>query len=158
MSHQHHGDFMKSPHSPKSEDIDAMSQHSDDMDDDLDRPQTPELPLSLTTHERQGATTAKEPVKVERSMSRSPSPPRHNNNTSKATNNNDSESNGNGNTTSFNGRMSDPRPQEQSTGGAGGEEESCHDRSESMKNSPQSEEDLDMEDSDINPMEEFRSP
>lgn len=44
----------------KSDDIDNISQHSDDMDDDLDRPMSPQLPLSLTTHERHrfGANSA----------------------------------------------------------------------------------------------------
>ncbi|XP_011296223.2 uncharacterized protein LOC101899338 isoform X2 [Musca domestica] len=45
-------DFMKSPLSLKSEDIDTMSQHSDDLDDDQSRPNSPQLPLSLTIHER----------------------------------------------------------------------------------------------------------
>ncbi|XP_065368399.1 uncharacterized protein dve isoform X2 [Calliphora vicina] len=45
-------DFMKSPLSLKSEDIDNMSQHSDDMDEDNSRPNSPQLPLSLTIHER----------------------------------------------------------------------------------------------------------
>nr|XP_017025233.1 uncharacterized protein LOC108076750 isoform X2 [Drosophila kikkawai] len=48
MSH----DYLKSPLSLKSEDIDTMSQHSDDMEDEPSRPNTPQLPLSLTTHER----------------------------------------------------------------------------------------------------------
>ncbi|XP_059225476.1 uncharacterized protein LOC106084878 isoform X2 [Stomoxys calcitrans] len=45
-------DFLKSPLSLKSEDIDTMSQHSDDLDDDQSRPNSPQLPLSLTIHER----------------------------------------------------------------------------------------------------------
>ncbi|XP_037941233.1 probable serine/threonine-protein kinase DDB_G0272282 [Teleopsis dalmanni] len=45
-------DYLKSPLSLKSEDIDTMSQHSDDMDEDTSRPCSPQLPLSLTTHER----------------------------------------------------------------------------------------------------------
>lgn len=47
--------YMKSPNSVKSEDIDNMSQHSDDDDDvdcSMDRAHSPQLPLSLTTHER----------------------------------------------------------------------------------------------------------
>ncbi|XP_028894328.1 uncharacterized protein LOC105209306 isoform X3 [Zeugodacus cucurbitae] len=48
MSH----DYLKSPLSLKSEDVDTMSQHSDDMDEDNSRPGSPQLPLSLTTHER----------------------------------------------------------------------------------------------------------
>ncbi|TMW39895.1 hypothetical protein DOY81_015024, partial [Sarcophaga bullata] len=49
-------DFMKSPLSLKSEDIDTMSQHSDDMDEDTSRPNSPQLPLSLTIHERHQPT------------------------------------------------------------------------------------------------------
>lgn len=49
-------DFMKSPLSLKSEDIDTMSQHSDDMDEDTSRPNSPQLPLSLTIHERHQTT------------------------------------------------------------------------------------------------------
>jgi len=48
MSH----DYLKSPMSLKSEDIDTMSQHSDDLEEEPSRPTTPQLPLSLTTHER----------------------------------------------------------------------------------------------------------
>uniref|UniRef100_A0A182FE88 Uncharacterized protein n=2 Tax=Anopheles albimanus TaxID=7167 RepID=A0A182FE88_ANOAL len=44
-------DYMKSSPSAPSEDIDALSQ--DEMDDELeDRPMSPQLPLSLTIHER----------------------------------------------------------------------------------------------------------
>ncbi|XP_064548296.1 uncharacterized protein dve isoform X3 [Drosophila montana] len=50
MSH----DYLKSPMSLKSEDIDTMSQHSDELgeEEQPSRPSTPQLPLSLTTHER----------------------------------------------------------------------------------------------------------
>ncbi|XP_034105262.2 homeobox protein 13 isoform X1 [Drosophila albomicans] len=48
MSH----DYLKSPMSLKSEDIDTMSQHSDELEEEPSRPTTPQLPLSLTTHER----------------------------------------------------------------------------------------------------------
>lgn len=45
-------DYLKSPLSLKSEDIDTLSQHSDDMDDEQSRSGSPQLPLSLTIHER----------------------------------------------------------------------------------------------------------
>lgn len=35
--------YMKSPHSIPSEDIDNLSQHSDDLDDDLDRAPSPQV-------------------------------------------------------------------------------------------------------------------
>lgn len=41
--------YLKSPH---TDDIDNLSQHSDDMDDDMERPVSPQVPLSLTTRER----------------------------------------------------------------------------------------------------------
>lgn len=41
--------FLKSPH---TDDIDNLSQHSDDLDDDMERPMSPQAPLSLTTRER----------------------------------------------------------------------------------------------------------
>ncbi|XP_050093262.1 uncharacterized protein LOC126576152 [Anopheles aquasalis] len=51
MSLSQAGDYMKSSPSAPSEDIDALSQ--DEMDDELeDRPMSPQLPLSLTIHER----------------------------------------------------------------------------------------------------------
>lgn len=61
-------DYLKSPMSLKSEDIDTMSQHSDDMDDDQSRPCSPQLPLSLTTHERNRTSPADD--EEERSQSR----------------------------------------------------------------------------------------
>lgn len=50
-------EFMKSPLSLKSEDIDTMSQHSDDLEEDNSRPGSPQLPLSLTMHERHHVRT-----------------------------------------------------------------------------------------------------
>jgi homeobox domain-containing protein len=48
-----HAEYMKSSPSAPSDDIDNISQHSDDMDDDMDRPSSPlQVPLSLTMHER----------------------------------------------------------------------------------------------------------
>lgn len=45
-------DFLKSPLSLKSEDIDTISQHSDEMDEDCSPSDSPQFPLSLTMHER----------------------------------------------------------------------------------------------------------
>lgn len=38
-----HSNYIKSPHSVPSEDIDNLSQHSDDIDDDIDRPVSPQV-------------------------------------------------------------------------------------------------------------------
>lgn len=72
-----HSDFIKSPHSIPSEDIDNVSQHSDDMDDDNDRAMSPEVPLSLTIHERNRTPINLDVLKHETERS-SPSPANNN--------------------------------------------------------------------------------
>jgi homeobox domain-containing protein len=58
-----HVDYMKSSPSAPSDDIDNISQHSDDMDDDMDRPSSPlQVPLSLTMHERNRSPVTEEPI------------------------------------------------------------------------------------------------
>lgn len=117
-----------------------MSQHSDDLDDDMDRPVSPpQLPLSLTTHERhRSSSTDENLIKTERDRSRSPS-------TSSIRLNSTIAHNGGDQLTdmSEHSHLNDNQDTNQ--------------QSDSLKNSPQSEEDLDME-SDINPMDDFRSP
>ncbi|XP_038117876.1 uncharacterized protein LOC6037143 isoform X3 [Culex quinquefasciatus] len=87
-------DYMKSSPSAPSEDIDNLSQ--DEMDDDLDRPMSPQLPLSLTIHERNRPLTPTEdtPIKQENipsSVSPPPSPlPQNNLNSSNNNNQNES--------------------------------------------------------------------
>ncbi|XP_021698240.1 uncharacterized protein LOC5575821 isoform X2 [Aedes aegypti] len=86
-------DYMKSSPSAPSEDIDNLSQ--DEMDDDMDRPISPQLPLSLTIHERNRPLTPTEdtPIKQENipaCSSPPPSPPPTNNLNS--SNNNANES------------------------------------------------------------------
>lgn len=140
----------------KSDDIDNISQHSDDMDDDLERPMSPQLPLSLTTHERHRFVASSSAsainnnevtghshnpgglnIKAELSRSRSPVHtmlhPNHNGSHDRMTARSSSE-------------LNDPQ-----TDNEDGDRHSI-----SLKGSPQSE-DLDME-SDINPMDELRSP
>lgn len=143
----------------KSDDIDNISQHSDDMDEDLERPMSPQLPLSLTTHERHrfgppsssSANAANNnedighthnnpsghSIKSELSRSRSPIQTM-------------SHQNHNGINDRMNARSSSELNDPQTDN-----EDGDH-HSISLKGSPQSE-DLDME-SDINPMDELRSP
>lgn len=158
--HAHHREYLKSPQSIKSDDMDNMSQHSDDMDDDMDRPASPQLPLSLTTHERHRSTSSIEgsPIKLEPEFQERPLS-RSNNNSL----NNNNSNNNNNNTISHIDRFNELRP-EATTGSNRAADDSITDdasiksqRHSSIKDSPQSEEDLDMEGSDLNPMEEFRS-
>lgn len=151
---------MKSPQSIKSDDMDNISQHSDDMDDELERVASPQLPLSLTTHERRRSTSSAEggtPIKIETDfLVRSPH--QHNNNIRNAINNNNNES------VERNERFGDVRSTDTNLtqnrlddSNADNVSVKSHRRS-SIKGSPQSEDDLDMEESDVNPMEEYRSP
>lgn len=142
-------DYLKSPMSLKSDDIDNISQHSDDMDDDLDRPPSPQLPLSLTTHERHRLSSTETDamlipaIKTERNRSRSPAPlSAHSVSHSGSVEQLHSLSEHN-----------DPAADDTNDGG---ESATNARRSSSLKGSPQSE-DLDME-SDVNPMDDFRSP
>uniref|UniRef100_A0A182PDK4 Homeobox domain-containing protein n=1 Tax=Anopheles epiroticus TaxID=199890 RepID=A0A182PDK4_9DIPT len=68
-------DYMKSSPSAPSEDIDNLSQ--DEMDDELDRPMSPQLPLSLTIHERNHPLlpSAQTPIKQECNAGSSSPPP-----------------------------------------------------------------------------------
>lgn len=164
--HAHHR-YLKSPQSIKSDDIDNMSQHSDDMDDDLDRPSTPQ-PLSLTTHERRRRTISsgdENSIKIEPDFNDRP-PSRNNNNNNNVTNalnNNNSNSNNNNASSTPQSDQCNDSPSE-STNGQTRNDDTLNDtasvksqRQNSIKDSPHSEEDLDMEGCDINPMEEFRS-
>lgn len=162
--HAHHREFMKSPQSIKSDDMDNMSQHSDEMDDDLDRPSSPQLPLSLTTHERRKSMSSGDDssIKVEPEFSDRPAS-QNNNNVANSLNNNNSSSNNNNASTPHSDRFNDSRSE--SANGQTRPDDVVNDaasvksqRQSSIKDSPNSEEDLDMEGSDINPMEEFRSP
>lgn len=157
--------------------MDNMSQHSDDMDDDLERAASPQLPLSLTTHERRRSTSSTEesnPIKTETDFQiRSPLQNNNNNNNIRnAINNNNS----NHNDILQRDRYGDLRSSEAAAAAAAvaaaalaaqnrlddsnadNASEKSTQRRNSIKDSPQSEEDLDMEESDVNPMEEYRSP
>lgn len=85
---QHSEYHMKSSPSAPSEDIDNLSQHSDDEIDDTDRTASPQLPLSLTMHERNRSPESNLMVKRERSDSPDPSNDNFTKNESKKNNNN----------------------------------------------------------------------
>lgn len=157
----HHSIYVKSPQSIKSEDIDNMSQHSDDMDDEMERVSTPQLPLSLTTHERhQSPISINEHSKKDQpadSARSSPSP--FNNNCLDAISNcTDKKSNDNEN---VNEASPDSGVDKANSISADNNNDSSSIKSQknsSTKDSPQSDDDLDMEDSELMPMEEFLSP
>lgn len=164
--HAHHREYnLKSPQSIKSDEMDNMSQHSDDMDEDLDRPSSPQLPLSLTTHERRRSSSSNDdsPIKVEPEFNERPASRNNNNNnnSSETINNNNSSVDDHNNDSD---RFNDSRNESSGAGNRIVDDENNDvvsiksQRHSSIKDSPQSEEDLDMEGSDINPMEEFRSP
>lgn len=157
--HTHNNEYMKSPQSIKSDDMDNMSQHSDDMDDDLERAASPQLPLSLTTHERRRSTSSTEdnPIKTEADFPIR-SPLQNNNNIRNAINNNSNQELGQrdrySDARSSDGNLPANRLDDSNVDNASDKSQ----RRNSIKDSPQSEEDLDMEESDVNPMEEYRSP
>lgn len=163
--HAHNHEYMKSPQSIKSEDMDNMSQHSDDIDDDLERVSSPQLPLSLTTHERRRSTSSLDdtPVKAEPDFPiRSPHN-QHNNNIRNAINNNNSMHNDSISRASerfVDSRASDTNLSQSRLDDTNADTASIKstERRGSAKDSPQSDDDLDMEESDVNTMEEYRSP
>ncbi len=135
-----HSDYIKSPISLKSEEIENISQHSDDIDDIMDQSMSSQLPLSLTTHERHRSSTDSNLMqKSIRSFTQSPLMM----GSSNASQQNDSinDLNENVHATDNNSNNND---------------NNLNERCDSIKNSPESE-DLDME-SDINPVDDFRSP
>lgn len=156
MINTHSREYLKSPQSIKSDDLDNMSQHSDDIDDDLERASSPQLPLSLTTHERRRSTSSIEEnqIKTESDFSiRSPLQNNNNNNLRNAINNN------NGHNDRFiDGRSSnDANLSQNRLDDSNADNASVKSqRRSSIKDSPQSEDDIDMEGSDVNPMEEYR--
>lgn len=146
----HNREYMKSPQSIKSDDLDNMSQHSDDMDEDLERVSSPQLPLSLTTHERRRSTSSIEDsqIKTEPDIP----PLQNNNNLRNVINNNNNNGHNNDGRSSNYANLSQSRLDDSNADNASVKSPT---RS-SIKGSPQSEEDLDMEESDVNPMEEYR--
>ncbi|XP_055847404.1 uncharacterized protein LOC129913045 isoform X2 [Episyrphus balteatus] len=170
MSH----DYLKSPMSLKSEDIDTMSQHSDDMDDDQQsRPISPQLPLSLTMHERN-----RSPEDERSSLGKEDATSNHNGSSSVERNshsvdggNNEDLPNGNTDRHSDvethlqhgeanNNNTDSSNNNNNSHNNINSSNRSLDERCESPKNSPKSDEDLDMDDddNDTSQMEGFGTP
>lgn len=140
-------DYMKSSPSAPSEDIDNLSQ--DEMDDDLDRPISPQLPLSLTIHERNRPLTPTEstPIKQENNPTCSsppPSPPPSNNLNSSNNNNNNNPNESANDSTSQNEAPKSNYSNERSS-------------SPQRSRSPASE-DLDMDEPEGSTIDDYRSP
>ncbi|KAJ6642292.1 Homeobox protein dve-1 [Pseudolycoriella hygida] len=134
-----HSDYIKSPISLKSEEIENISQHSDDIDDIMDQSMSSQLPLSLTTHERHRSSTDSNLMqKSIRSFTQSPLMM------------------GSSNASQQNDSINDLNENVHANDNNSNNNENLNERCDSIKNSPESE-DLDME-SDINPVDEFRSP
>uniref|UniRef100_A0A182MU67 Homeobox domain-containing protein n=1 Tax=Anopheles culicifacies TaxID=139723 RepID=A0A182MU67_9DIPT len=177
-------DYMKSSPSAPSEDIDNLSQ--DEMDDELDRPMSPQLPLSLTIHERNHPLTPSDqaPIKQENnsgSASPPPSPsPNHehssgNSNAGNAPNNHGSGGSNNGAGVNTSGLSINNNNNTSNTNNNNGNNESGNDstlmndepksnysneRSSSPQRSSRSpaSEDLDMDEPDVSNMDDYRSP
>lgn len=157
----HHAIYVKSPQSMKSEDIDNMSQHSDDMDDELERVSSPQLPLSLTIHERRQSPESgdvhqnkDQPV----DSINSSSSPFNNNCLDVISNCADRKM-----TDNLNANEASPDSAIDKSNSVIAENNNDSSSIKSQKNSstkdsPQSDDDLDMEDPDLMPMEEFLSP
>uniref|UniRef100_A0A182WBM6 Homeobox domain-containing protein n=1 Tax=Anopheles minimus TaxID=112268 RepID=A0A182WBM6_9DIPT len=177
-------DYMKSSPSAPSEDIDNLSQ--DEMDDELDRPMSPQLPLSLTIHERNHPLTPSDqtPIKQENnsgSASPPPSPsPNHdhgsgNSNAGGASNNHGSGASNNGAGVNTSGLSINNNNTSNTNNNNNGNNESANDstlmndepksnysneRSSSPQRSSRSpaSEDLDMDEPDVSNMDDYRSP
>ncbi|KFB51385.1 AGAP006642-PA-like protein [Anopheles sinensis] len=168
-------DYMKSSPSAPSEDIDNLSQ--DEMDDELDRPMSPQLPLSLTIHERNHPLTPSDqtPIKQEHnsgpgSPPPSPTPNHVLNSSSSVGSNNNNNNHGSTNSNSNNGAGLNS-----SSNNNNGNNESANDsaivndepksnysneRSSSPQRSSRSpaSEDLDMDEPDVSNLDDYRSP
>ncbi|XP_058067097.1 uncharacterized protein LOC131216583 [Anopheles bellator] len=176
-------DYMKSSPSAPSEDIDALSQ--DEMDDELDRPMSPQLPLSLTIHERNHPLTPsaeQTPIKQEHPGGSCSSPPpsspspHHPGSTLSAgpdgvpiatttstSNNNNNTSSNNNNSTDGSGLGNNGNNEQAAESGMGEGPKSNYSGGE-RSNSPQrssrspASEDLDMDEPDVSNLDDYRSP
>ncbi|XP_055607157.1 homeobox protein dve-1 isoform X2 [Uranotaenia lowii] len=136
-------DYMKSSPSAPSEDIDNLSQ--DEMDDELDRPLSPQLPLSLTIHERNRPVTPNDdtPIKMENNSGANSPPPSPTPTSDLNTSNNN-----------INESVNDSMNQNDAPKSIYSNERSA---SPQRSRSPASE-DLDMDDPDESNMDDYRSP
>ncbi len=151
-----HAEYMKSSPSAPSDDIDNISQHSDDMDDDLDRPMSPQLPLSLTVHERNRPLTPSiddTKIKQEDELS-CHSPSAHNQDKTKSNTSNGSNNPDNNNENSnFSNRNNNNNDESVKSNNS-----IDHSSNSPQPRSPSPSEDLDIEDQDVSQMDEYQSP
>lgn len=133
--------YLKSPH---TDDIDNLSQHSDDMDEDMDRPVSPQGPLSLTTRERNRSPSVCEDMRHmdDAEMNNNDSPSKVNQNGQGKTPNADEDEE---NTAEV--MMNKENNSHLESGGGAG--------TDSPKSSKS--EDLDMEDAEMSTLDHFRS-
>lgn len=153
-----HSDYMKSSPSAPSDDIDNISQHSDDMDDDVDRAMSPQLPLQLTVHERNRALTSPTHIECETRIKleddeRSCSSPVNNNDKDKTTSNGNGTNNDeNSENPNFNRSTNNNDESVKSNNSID------HSSNSPQPRSPSPSEDLDIDDQDMSQMDEYRSP
>ncbi|XP_053687131.1 homeobox protein dve-1 [Sabethes cyaneus] len=148
-------DYMKSSPSAPSEDIDNLSQ--DEMDDELDRPMSPQLPLSLTIHERNRPLSPNEdtPIKQEKNATSTtppPSPSPQNSLLNISSNNNNN--NNNNNNSNANESANDSASQNEAPKSNYSNERSS---SPQRSRSPASD-DLDMDEPEGSTIDDYRSP
>ncbi|CAO1348972.1 unnamed protein product [Diamesa serratosioi] len=157
-----HAEYMKSSPSAPSDDIDNISQHSDDMDDDLDRPMSPQLPLQLTVHERNRPMSSPiniecEPkIKLEDERSCS-SPPANNNEKIKSNNNSSNGTNNSEHASEHNVSFSSNRNNNNDES-VKSNNSIDHSSNSPQPRSPSPSEDLDIDDQEMSQMDEYHSP
>lgn len=144
--------YLKSPH---TDDIDNLSQHSDDMDEDMDRPVSPQVPLSLTTRERNRSPSVCDEMRHmdDGEMNNNDSPSKNQNGQGKA---NEDEDDVEENTAEVMMSKENSNNSHLLTGsgggGGGGGGAAGTDSPKSSKS-----EDLDMEDAEMSTLDHFRS-
>jgi homeobox domain-containing protein len=163
----HHGDYMKSSPSAPSDDVDNISQHSEDEDDD--RPLSPQLPLQLTVHERHRSSSSPPHIECEtrikledekilspvhfesKSGDEEKNNSRHENSGSAkdGKSNDDSENAQNFSKSSSNNNNDDSIKSNNSID---------HSSNSPQPRSPSPSEDLDIDDPEMSQMDEYRSP
>jgi homeobox domain-containing protein len=145
---------MKSSPSAPSDDIDNISQHSDDDEDD--RALSPQLPLQLTVHERGRSPSSPPHIECETRIKleddKNDSPMRVSSEDLKSDKNNESKNDDDGENQGFNRSNNNNDESVKSNNSIDHSSNSPHPRS------PSPSEDLDIDDQDTSQMDEYRSP